>query len=140
MKTTIFVLCASTFLFFSCKKNGEFDNYNNLTKDSWKVKDIHDEQGNSVLKKCEADDIIQFEAKSFTHLEGAKDCSTGLFLKDAEWSFADDGSAIKIKKVYQTDRGLSGAGVKDKYYIITLNETELVIKKEHEDKVYYFER
>lgn len=124
----------------SCKKNSEFDSFETLTKDSWKIKDVKNDAGVSVLEECQKDDIIQFENKSFSFIEGADDCSEGLFLRSAEWSFADDGSAIKIVKAMQTDKGFSGAAAAEKYYIITLNENELVLKKKYDNNVYYFER
>jgi hypothetical protein len=140
MRKIIFYLSAIALVLTSCKKNTEFNNFDTLTKDSWMVEDIKNEEGNSVIEDCQKDDIIQFEDKSFSHIEGANDCSEGMFLRSAEWSFAEDGGMIKITKAIQTTSGIGGGALTEKYYIITLNENELVLKKKDENDVYYFER
>lgn len=140
MVKSLLYFSAILLILSSCKKNNEFDNFDTLTKDSWKVKDVKNEEGTSVIETCQVDDIIQFETKSFTFIEGTKDCSEGMFLRSAEWSFVEDGSAIKLVKAMQTEKGFSGAAYSEKYYIILLNDKELVLKNKDDNNVYYFER
>ncbi|HLV43251.1 MAG TPA: hypothetical protein VKY37_13300 [Brumimicrobium sp.] len=137
---TCLSLCLTLFMVTSCKKNNKFDNYSLLTNDSWKVKDVKDDAGNSIIKECQKDDIIQFEKKAFSFIDGANKCSEGMFQKSAEWTFKDGGNSIKIKKVMKTNKGVSGAALVLRYDIVTLNDTELTLKSDDDNNVYYFER
>ncbi|RFC55308.1 lipocalin family protein [Brumimicrobium aurantiacum] len=123
----------------SCKKNTSFNHYEQLTNGLWDVTEVKDDNGNSITEECEKDDIIRFEEESFTFIEGENICHEEMIFKSGKWEFKDDGEGLKITKTMKSSNGSGTTILVLRYKIISLSDSELVLKSEDEDKTYYYE-
>lgn len=135
-----FYIILFLFLFFSCKKNTEYDQYEMLTKAPWKLVSIMD-KGKETIDSCEFDDVYTFGPEKLYIDDGNLKCLLdGDQYEPAKWKLKKGGQIITIPKIIAADNYSSGVHVIEKCEIIELNDSIFKVKWENFDYYKTFKR